>query len=34
MGKFRVEVIPEAQVEISKHLKSGNKASIKKSVKF
>ncbi len=30
MGKFRVEIIPEAKIEISKHLKSGNQASIKK----
>ncbi|MBF4466918.1 Toxin YoeB [compost metagenome] len=34
MGKFRVEVIPEAQAEISKHLKSGNQASIKKIAKI
>ncbi|WP_456314985.1 Txe/YoeB family addiction module toxin [Pseudomonas shirazensis] len=30
MGKFRVEIIPEAKVEIAKHIKSGNQASIKK----
>jgi toxin YoeB len=30
MGKFRVEVIPEAKIEIAKHLKAGNQSSIKK----
>ncbi|TDW47281.1 toxin YoeB [Flavobacterium sp. 270] len=30
MGKFRIEIIPEAQLDIAKHLKSGNQSSIKK----
>lgn len=30
MGKFRVEVKPEAQKDLKKHYKSGNKSSIKK----
>jgi toxin YoeB len=34
MGKFRVEIIPEAKIEIAKHLKSGNQASIKKIAKI
>lgn len=34
MGKFRVEIIPEARLEIAKHLKSGNQASIKKLAKI
>ena len=34
MGKFRVEIISEAQIEIAKHLKSGNQASIKKIAKI
>ena len=34
MGKFRVEVTTETQTHISKHLKSGNQASIKKIAKI
>jgi toxin YoeB len=34
MGKFRLEIIPEAKLEIAKHLKSGNQASIKKIAKI
>jgi toxin YoeB len=34
MGKFRIEVEPSAQVEIQFHLKSGNKAIIKKLEKI
>ncbi|WP_337967237.1 Txe/YoeB family addiction module toxin [uncultured Flavobacterium sp.] len=34
MGKFRVEIIPEAKIEIAKHLKSGNQSSIKKIAKI
>jgi toxin YoeB len=34
MGKFRIEVEPSAQVEIQFHLKSGNKAVIKKLEKI
>jgi hypothetical protein len=35
MGKFRIEVTAEAKAEISRHLKSGNQASInKKRAKF
>jgi toxin YoeB len=34
MGKFRVEIIPEAKLDISKHLKSGNQSSIKKIAKI
>ena len=34
MGKFRIEVTAEAQMHISKHLKSGNQASIKKIAKI
>lgn len=34
MGKFRVEIIQEAKIEIAKHLKSGNQASIKKIAKI
>lgn len=34
MGKFRIEIIPEAKIEIAKHLKSGNQASIKKIAKI
>lgn len=34
MGKFRVEIIPEAKIEIAKHLKSGNQSSIKKISKI
>ena len=34
MGKFRVEIIPEAQIEIAKHLKLGNQSSIKKIAKI
>ena len=34
MGKFRVEVTEEAQVDIAKHLKSGNQSSIKKIAKI
>ena len=34
MGKFRVEIISEAQIEIAKHLKSGNQATIKKIAKI
>ena len=34
MGKFRVEIISEAQIEIAKHVKSGNQASIKKIAKI
>ncbi len=34
MGKFRVEVTAEAQVHISKHLKSGNQSSVKKIAKI
>lgn len=30
MGKFRVTVTDEAKFDISKHFKSGNKATIKK----
>ncbi|MGC4129969.1 MAG: Txe/YoeB family addiction module toxin [Bergeyella sp.] len=30
MGKFRIEIKPEAQKDLEKHYKSGNKASIKK----
>lgn len=30
MGKFRVEITDIAKKQIAKHLKSGNKASIKK----
>ncbi|WP_347052776.1 Txe/YoeB family addiction module toxin [Flavobacterium olei] len=34
MGKFRIEIIPEAQLDIAKHLKSGDKGSIKKIAKI
>ncbi|PUU67594.1 type II toxin-antitoxin system mRNA interferase toxin, RelE/StbE family, partial [Flavobacterium sp. WLB] len=34
MGKFRVEIIPEAKNDIAKHLKSGNQSSIKKIAKI
>ncbi len=34
MGEFRIEVEPSAQVEIQFHLKSGNKAVIKRLRKF
>ena len=34
MGKFRIEIIPEAQQDIAKHLKSGDKGSIKKIAKI
>ncbi|WKL45832.1 Txe/YoeB family addiction module toxin [Flavobacterium pectinovorum] len=34
MGKFRIEVTAEAQMHISKHLKSGNQSSIKKIAKI
>jgi toxin YoeB len=34
MGKFWVEIIPEAQIEIAKHLKLGNQSSIKKIAKI
>ncbi|WP_396182803.1 Txe/YoeB family addiction module toxin [Flavobacterium sp.] len=30
MGKFRIEIKPEAQKDLEKHFKSGDKASIKK----
>jgi toxin YoeB len=30
MGKFRLEITQGAQVDIEKHIKSGDKASIKK----
>jgi toxin YoeB len=30
MGKFRVEIKPEAQRDLAKHFKSGHRASIKK----
>ena len=34
MGKFRIEIIPEAQLDIAKHLKSGDRGSIKKIAKI
>ena len=34
MGKFRIEVKPEAQKDLAKHYKSGNKANIKKIETF
>jgi len=30
MGKFRIEIKPEAQKDLEKHFKSGDKAGIKK----
>ena len=34
MGKFRLEVMEEAQKDISKHLKVGNKSVVKKLSKI
>ncbi len=34
MGKFRVEITDKAKVDIEKHYRSGNKASIKKLEKI
>jgi toxin YoeB len=34
MGKFRIEITELAKKQIAKHLKSGNKASIKKIEKI
>lgn len=34
MGKFRIEIEPSAELEIKFHLKSGNKAIIKKLEKI
>lgn len=34
MGKFRLIIEPEARLDIAKHKKSGNKASIKKIEKI
>ena len=34
MGKFRLKIEPKASLEIAKHKKSGNQASIKKIVKI
>jgi toxin YoeB len=34
MGKFRVEIEPKASLEIAKHIKSGNQASIKRIAKI
>jgi len=34
MGKFRLKIEPKASLEISKHKKSGNQASIKKITKI
>ena len=34
MGKFRLKIEPKASLEIEKHKKSGNQASIKKIAKI
>lgn len=34
MGKFRIEIKPDAQKDLEKHYKSGDKASIKKIEKI
>jgi len=34
MGQFRIKIEPKAKTEISKHFKSGNKATIRKIEKF
>lgn len=34
MGKFRLKIEPKASLEIAKHKKSGNQASIKKIAKI
>lgn len=34
MGKFRLKIEPKASLDIAKHKKSGNKASIKKIAKI
>jgi toxin YoeB len=34
MGKFRLKIEPKASLEITKHIKSGNQASIKKIAKI
>ncbi|MBX3163051.1 MAG: Txe/YoeB family addiction module toxin [Bacteroidetes bacterium] len=34
MGKFRIEVKPEAKKDLNKHYKSGNRATIKKIETF
>lgn len=34
MGKFRIKIEPRADLEIAKHIKSGNQASIKRIAKI
>lgn len=34
MGKFRLKIEPRADLEIAKHIKSGNQASIKRIAKI
>lgn len=34
MGKFRLKIEPKASLEIAKHIKSGNQASIKRIAKI
>jgi toxin YoeB len=34
MGKFRLKIEPKASLDIAKHKKSGNQASIKRIVKI
>lgn len=34
MGKYRIEIKPEAKKDLNKHIKSGNRANIKKIEKI